>query len=158
MRIGSLCTGYGGLDLAVHDVLGGELAWVADNDPGASAILAHRFPAVPNLGDIAATRWGEVEPVDIVTAGFPCQDISYAGRGAGIVEGNRSGLWYAIADALGAPNDLALGSLACHLDVHRAGVRRDVDDRPPRRPKPGADASRGSRPAASVSRFAQAAH
>ena len=54
MRAGSLCSGYGGLDLAVHSVLGGDLAWVADTDPGAAAILAHRFPSVPNLGDITA--------------------------------------------------------------------------------------------------------
>jgi site-specific DNA-cytosine methylase len=45
-RIGSLCTGYGGLDLAVMDVLGGELAWCADNDRHVSAILAARF-AIP---------------------------------------------------------------------------------------------------------------
>ena len=101
LRIGSLCTGYGGLDRAVHEVLGGELAWVADNDPGAAAILAHRFPSVPNLGDLTTVDWADVEPVDVVIGGFPCQDISYAGRGAGIQEGNRSGLWYTIADALG---------------------------------------------------------
>ena len=52
-RIGSLCTGYGGLDLAVAEVLGGQLAWCADNDPRVSDILAARFPAVPNLGDIS---------------------------------------------------------------------------------------------------------
>jgi site-specific DNA-cytosine methylase len=63
---------YAGLDLAVHAVLNGDLAWVADNDPGASAILAHRFPDVPNLGDIKAADWGAVEPVDVLTAGFPC--------------------------------------------------------------------------------------
>ncbi|MEV7371925.1 hypothetical protein AB0O51_13695 [Streptomyces sp. NPDC090301] len=51
LRIGSLCTGYGGLDMAVQSVLGGSLAWVSDVDPGASRILAHRHPGVPNLGD-----------------------------------------------------------------------------------------------------------
>lgn len=49
LRIGSLCTGYGGLDVAVQAVFGGSLVWVADNDPGASRILAHHHPAVPNL-------------------------------------------------------------------------------------------------------------
>ena len=82
-RIGSLCTGYGGLDLAVMEMLGAELAWCADNDPHVSAILAGRFP-VPNLGDITTAGWASVPAVDVVTAGFPCQDISYAGRGAGI--------------------------------------------------------------------------
>ena len=43
--------------MAVQAVLGGELAWVADNDPGASAILARRFPSVPNHTDITAADW-----------------------------------------------------------------------------------------------------
>jgi len=101
LRIGSLCSGYGGLDLAVSSFIGGELAWVAENDPAASKVLAHRFPGVPNLGDITAVDWSAVEPVDVLCAGFPCQDISYAGQGAGIQEGNRSGLWYVIAAAIG---------------------------------------------------------
>lgn len=62
----------GGLDLAVEQVLGGEMAWVAENDPNAAKILAHHWPDVPNWGDITAVDWSHVEPVDIVTAGFPC--------------------------------------------------------------------------------------
>jgi DNA (cytosine-5)-methyltransferase 1 len=102
VRTGSLCTGYGGLDAAVHEVLGGDLAWVADNDPGSSAILAHRLPSVPNLGDITATDWAAVEPVDVLTAGFPCQDVSCAGGRAGLREGNRTGVWAYVARAIGA--------------------------------------------------------
>ena len=56
-RIGSLCSGYGGLDMAVQAVFGGVLAWVADPDPGAAATLAHHHPEVPNLGDIPALDW-----------------------------------------------------------------------------------------------------
>ena len=100
LRIGSLCTGYGGLDAAVQAVLGGELAWVADPDPGASAILAHRHPDVPNLGDITVVDWAAVEPVDVLAAGFPCQDVSTAGLRAGIAPGTRSGLWAHIAHAI----------------------------------------------------------
>ena len=99
-RIGSLCTGYGGLDLAVLAVLGGTLAWVADNDPAAARLLAARFPAIPNLGDITCLDWAAVPGVDVLTAGFPCQDISHAGRRAGIA-GPRSGLWRHIAVAVG---------------------------------------------------------
>lgn len=80
MIIGSLCTGYGGLDHAVMDVLGGELAWVADPDPGASKILAHHHPSIPNLGDITQVDWSTIPPVDVLTAGFPCQPVSLAGR------------------------------------------------------------------------------
>jgi DNA (cytosine-5)-methyltransferase 1 len=101
LQAGSLCTGYGGLDLAVLAVLGAVLAWCAEIDRHASAVLAARFPGVPNLGDLTRVDWATVPPVDLVTAGFPCQDISSAGRGAGIKKGTRSGLWTHIAAALG---------------------------------------------------------
>lgn len=86
-RIGSLCTGYGGLDMAVmraFSALAPKLAWVADNSKHASTLLAKRFPRVPNLGDLERVDWRLVDPVDMVCAGFPCQDISFAGLGAGI--------------------------------------------------------------------------
>jgi len=98
-RIGSLCTGYGGLDLAVHAVLGGRLAWYAETDRHAQTVLAHRFDGIPNLGDIRTVDWTTVEPVDVVTAGFPCQDISDAGKRHGIT-GQRSSLWRCVADAV----------------------------------------------------------
>jgi DNA (cytosine-5)-methyltransferase 1 len=98
--IGSLCTGYGGLDLAVLAVLGGHLAWVADNDPAASLVLTARWPGVTNLGDIRTVNWHTVARVDVITAGFPCQDISHAGARRGIT-GPRSNLWRHIAHAVG---------------------------------------------------------
>lgn len=99
-RIGSLFSGYGGLDMAVQSVIGGTVAWVCDNDPGASRILAHHHPDVPNLGDITAVDWSAVEPIDVLTLGFPCQDISSAGKRAGIRPGTRSGLWTQAAYAI----------------------------------------------------------
>ncbi|WP_409497216.1 DNA cytosine methyltransferase [Amycolatopsis sp. cmx-11-12] len=99
--IGSLCTGYGGLDLAVIAAFGqARTAWVADPDRHVSAILAARMPGVRNLGDITTTDWTEVEPVDVIVVGFPCQDISSAGRGAGIRKGTRSGLWHQVVAAV----------------------------------------------------------
>ena len=73
--IGSLCTGYGGLDLAVEQVTGGRTVWVSDIDPGACVVLNERFPHAPNLGDLTTIDW-EVTPtdsraVDIITAGYP---------------------------------------------------------------------------------------
>lgn len=103
-RMGSLCSGYGGLDEAVQQVEGGELVWVADNDPGAEKILAHHHPKVPNLGDITVVDWDQVPPVDILTMGFPCQDVSVAGLRAGMLVGNRSGLWFHCARAIAALN------------------------------------------------------
>ncbi|WP_018352005.1 DNA cytosine methyltransferase [Longispora albida] len=98
-RIGSVCSGYGGLDIAVEVVLGGQLAWYAETDPAASRVMAHHWPSIPNLGDITEVDWGNVEPVDVLTAGFPCQDISNAGRRAGIT-GPKSSLWGVIAGAV----------------------------------------------------------
>ncbi|MFE0025109.1 DNA cytosine methyltransferase [Amycolatopsis sp. NPDC059021] len=98
--IGSLCTGLAGLDLGVAAVLGGRIAWYCENDPHAARILAARLPGVPNLGDLRAADFAAVEPVQVLTAGFPCQDISAAGRRAGIEKGARSGLWHTILDAI----------------------------------------------------------
>lgn len=99
--VGSLCTGYGGLDLAVLAALGGgRIAWCADPDPHVAVILTERMPHVPNLGDLRTVTWTEVEPIDVLTAGFPCQDISAAGKRAGIEKGQHSGLWTNIVAVL----------------------------------------------------------
>jgi DNA (cytosine-5)-methyltransferase 1 len=85
--------------MAVTGVLGGRVAWHCEFDPRPASVLAHRYPGVPNLGDITAVDWATVEPVDIICGGFPCQDISNAGQRAGI-EGERSGLWSRMVDAI----------------------------------------------------------
>ena len=77
-----------------------ETAWVSDFDTGPNKILAHRYPNVPNIGDITAIDWTQVEPVDIIAGGFPCQDVSLAGRRAGMTEGTRSNLWGAMRTAI----------------------------------------------------------
>lgn len=100
VTIGSVCTGYGGLDMAAMAIFDGRLAWCADNDRHVATILARRFPGEPNHGDLTTIDWRQVEPVDIVCAGFPCQDISTAGRGAGIRRGTRSGIWINIVQGL----------------------------------------------------------
>ncbi|QKW40393.1 DNA cytosine methyltransferase [Actinomadura sp. NAK00032] len=124
-----MCTGYGGLDLAVSAVLDVETAWVADPDPGAAAILAHHWPDVPNLGDITAVDWTTVPPVDVVAAGFPCTDLSLAGAGAGITEGTQSGLWLVIAAALGVlrPRLVVLENVRA-IVARRPGLDRVLSD------------------------------
>lgn len=71
----SLCTGYGGLDLAVEEVLGPvEMVALAELDPHAALVAEKRFAGVPNLGDIRRINWRTVmpgSPVDILTAGYP---------------------------------------------------------------------------------------
>lgn len=98
--LGSLFSGYGGLDMGVEAVLGTRTAWVSDIDEGACRILAHRYPDVPNLGDITAIDWAGVEPIDVLTGGFPCQDLSTAGLRRGMRPGTRSGLWEHMAYAI----------------------------------------------------------
>ena len=101
VRIGSLFSGAGGLDMAVEAVFGGEVIWHSEIDKAASKVLAYRFPA-PNLGSITEIDWATVEPVDVLCGGFPCQDVSAAGKRAGIKDGTRSGLWAIFADAIDA--------------------------------------------------------
>lgn len=103
LRIVSLFSGYGGLDMGIQSVLGGQIIAHVDNDFGAAAILAHHWPDVPNLGDITTANWhqlAETGPVDVLTGGFPCQDVSAAGRRAGLMPDSRSGLWTHMARAI----------------------------------------------------------
>lgn len=100
-RVGSLFSGVGGLDMAVHAAFDAVPAWFAEIDPAPAKVLAHHFPDVPNLGDVSTVNWAAVPPVEIITAGFPCQDVSVAGRRKGIREGTRSGLWSYVAAAIG---------------------------------------------------------
>ncbi len=93
MKIGSLFSGYGGLDQAVSAVTGAEVAWHCEWEDAPSAILEKNYPGVPNFKDVSKVDWASVEPVDILTGGFPCQDLSLAGKRAGLKDGTRSGLW-----------------------------------------------------------------
>lgn len=100
--IGSLFTGYGGLDMAVRMALDPDarVAWTSDVEPGPCRIAEVRWPGVPNLGDITQIDWREVEPVDVICGGSPCQDLSLAGRRAGMASGTRSGLWESMFTAI----------------------------------------------------------
>ena len=93
MKIGSLFSGYGGLDLAVSKLTGAEVAWHCEWEDAPSQILKAHFPNVPNYRDVSKVDFTQVEPVDILTGGFPCQDLSLAGKRAGLQDGTRSGLW-----------------------------------------------------------------
>ena len=100
LTIGSLFAGFGGLDMAVEEAFGARTAWVSEIDPGACKVLAYRYPDAPNLGDVTRIDWATVPPVDIITGGSPCQDLSTAGRRAGMTDGTRSNLWVAMREAI----------------------------------------------------------
>lgn len=107
--------GYGGLELALSSLFDTELAWYAEIDPHASKVLEARFPGVPNLGDLTALDWSQVEPVDALTAGYPCQPFSDAGPKLGAADARH--LWPYIADALRVlrPDYLVAENVGGHL-------------------------------------------
>ena len=71
----SLFSGYGGLDHGLLSVVEGEVVAVADVDPGACRLLAHRYPGVPNLGDVTTVDWSEwAGKVDAITGGTALND------------------------------------------------------------------------------------
>ena len=109
MKIGSLFTGIGGLELGVCDTVtsiapyGNDIEWIAETNGGALKILDHStmFHGVPNLGDVAKIGWSAVPDVDCITGGTPCQDFSHLGARKGL-EGEKSSLLYAFIEAVKA--------------------------------------------------------
>jgi DNA (cytosine-5)-methyltransferase 1 len=104
MRIGSLFSGIGGLELGLEWSGIGETVWQVEKDPYCRRVLEKHWPGVKRYNNVenVGTKFKTVdhlfgrdnlEPVDLICGGFPCQDVSAAGAGAGL-SGARSGLWY----------------------------------------------------------------
>jgi DNA (cytosine-5)-methyltransferase 1 len=102
LRVGSLFSGYGGLDLAVEHAFNAHTVWFSEINEPVARVFAHHWPDTPNLGDITTINWANVPPVDILCGGFPCQDVSTVGKRAGLAPGTRSGLWAHMATAIEA--------------------------------------------------------
>jgi DNA (cytosine-5)-methyltransferase 1 len=112
LRIGSLCTGYGGLDLAVK----AETIWCAEIDKYASKVIAERFD-IPNAGNIKEIRWAMMPEIDILTAGYPCQPFSNAGKRKGTNDSRH--IWPHIEKAISIlnPRLVILENVRGHLTL-----------------------------------------
>lgn len=79
-RLVSLCSGYGGLDIAIEKVTGATTIAHVEHDKWASKVLARRWPGIPNYGDLTTLDWGGLGDYEMLAAGFPCQPVSQAGQ------------------------------------------------------------------------------
>lgn len=94
MKIGSLFSGIGGLELGLERAGLGSVVWQVEMDPFCRRILAKHWPlASRSITDVRQASLATLERVDVLCGGFPCQDLSVAGRQAGLA-GARSGLWF----------------------------------------------------------------
>lgn len=93
MRIGSLFSGIGGFELGLEMSGLGHTVWQVEQDPFRRAVLAKHWPLVPCFKDVRHVGSANLDRVDVICGGFPCQDLSSAGKRAGLA-GSKSGLWY----------------------------------------------------------------
>lgn len=93
LTVGSLFSGIGGLELGLEQAGLGPVLWQVEQDKGCRGVLAEHWPEARRFRDVRRVGASNLAPVDLVCGGFPCQDVSLAGRGAGL-GGERSGLWY----------------------------------------------------------------
>lgn len=93
MTLGSLFDGSGGFPLA-GALFGIEPVWASEIEPFPIRVTTQRFPGMKHLGDVVNVKGDQIEPVDIITFGSPCQDLSVAGKREGIHNGERSSLFF----------------------------------------------------------------
>ncbi len=93
MTLGSLFDGSGGFPLA-GQMSGITPIWAAEVEPYPIAVTRSRFPQMMHLGSVTGVHGDKVQPVDVITFGSPCQDLSVAGKRAGIHDGQRSNLFF----------------------------------------------------------------
>lgn len=127
VRYGSLFSGAGGLDLAIEEVFGATCAWHCEVEPAAAAVLACRWPGVPNLGDVTAVDWyGLRGSVELLCGGYPCQPFSISGQQKGADDDRH--LWPYFAEAVRAirPTAVVLENVANHRRIGFGDVLGDL--------------------------------
>lgn len=100
MKIGSLFSGVGGLELGLEWAGLGETVWQVEKDEYCRSVLATHWPNAARYDSVEDVGARNLQPVDLICGGFPCQDVSSAGSGAGLA-GARSGLWWEFARVVG---------------------------------------------------------
>lgn len=125
LTVGSLCSGVGG-DILALKPLGYHPIWFAEIDTHAAAVLTHRWPDVPNLGDVKNVDWAATETPDLLTAGYPCQPFSQAGHRKGTNDERH--LWPNIFDAIRhlRPANVLLENVRGHLTLGFDQVLADL--------------------------------
>jgi len=94
IKIGSLFAGIGGFELGLERAIpGAETIWQVEQNKYCQSILKKHWPNATIYDDVRNITQHNVEAVDILCGGFPCQDISTAGKGRGL-HGKKSGLWW----------------------------------------------------------------
>jgi len=93
MKVGSLFTGIGGLDQAVESVFGAATAWQVEIDPFCQEVLRARYPKATLVADVREADPSGLQDVDVLCSSSPCQDLSVAGKNAGL-RGKRSALFF----------------------------------------------------------------
>ena len=88
-----LFSGIGGFSLGLERTGGFQTVGFCDNDKKTHLVLKKHWPNVPIYDDVSTLKGSDLGTIEIITGGFPCQDLSVAGKGAGL-EGARSGLWW----------------------------------------------------------------
>ncbi len=95
ITIGSLFSGIGGFELGLERAIpNSKTIWQCEQNKFARKVLQKHWPDVPIYDDIKEMKHGSIDIVDVICGGFPCQDISQAGKRKGIANGERSGLWF----------------------------------------------------------------
>lgn len=136
LRVGSLFSGYGGLDLAVEEVFDARTVWFSEINEPVARVFSHHWPHAPNLGDISSIDWTTVPPINILCGGFPCQDVSTVGKRAGLAPGTRSGLWAHMATAIEAlqPEWVVIENVRGLLSAPAMRAGSEGDDNEQRKP------------------------
>lgn len=102
LRIGSLFSGIGGLELGLEQAGVGHTVFQVERDPYCRQILGLRWPGVPCYADVREVGAGNLPACDLLVGGFPCQDLSKAaGPNAKGLDGDRSGLFFEFARLIG---------------------------------------------------------